>query len=176
MKLKLILYGVAALVYLQSSNDMRAQDISPIVTEGVINAPIDSVWAAWTTGEGLRSWLAPHAEIDLRIGGLMRTNYQAKEKLGDPGTIENTILSFEPKRMLSFKVSKQPIGFPFPNEIFKMWTVIYLEPTESEQTHMRAVSLGFQATEQSEKMRAFFERGNNITLQELQRRFPGVSR
>jgi hypothetical protein len=24
----------------------------------------------------LRAWLAPHAAIDLRVGGLMRTNYE----------------------------------------------------------------------------------------------------
>ena len=33
---------------------------------------------------GLRSWLAPHAEIDLRIGGLMRANYDSRGALGDP--------------------------------------------------------------------------------------------
>jgi uncharacterized protein YndB with AHSA1/START domain len=44
-----------------------------IVSEGVVSAPVSEVWKAWTTSEGLKSWLAPHADIELRIGGLMRT-------------------------------------------------------------------------------------------------------
>jgi len=50
---------------------LTAQDVSPIVSEGLVDAPLAQVWAAFTTGEGLRSWMAPHAEIDLRVGGRM---------------------------------------------------------------------------------------------------------
>ena len=60
-----------------------AQDVGPIVHEGTVEASLDQVWTAFTTSEGLRSWLAPHAEIDLRVGGLMRTNYSAQGQLGD---------------------------------------------------------------------------------------------
>jgi uncharacterized protein YndB with AHSA1/START domain len=80
-----------------------AQETGPIVAEGVVEAPAEAVWDAWATGEGLRSWLALHADIDLRV-----------------------------------------------------------------------VGLGFQPDEQSQQMRAFFERGNVQTLQALQRHFaPG---
>src|SRR5687767_14842143 len=78
------------------SGGVSAQDISPLVHEGIVEAPIAKVWAAWATSEGLRSWLAPHAEIDLRVGSRMRTNYNAQGSLGDPQTIENTVLSFDP--------------------------------------------------------------------------------
>lgn len=175
MKLKLFIFGVAALSCFQPSG-LPAQDISPIIAEGIINAPIDTVWASWTTSDGLRSWLAPHAETDLRIGGLMRSNYHAQGTLGDPRTIENTILSFEPQRMLSIKVSTPPQAFPFPNAIDEMWTVIYFKPADSARTHLRVVGLGFRATEESQNMRAFFERGNVATVQQLQRRFPDASR
>jgi hypothetical protein len=30
----------------------------------------------------LRAWLAPHAAIDLRVGGLMRTNYEKQARAG----------------------------------------------------------------------------------------------
>lgn len=60
-----------------------------IVTEGVVSAPVAAVWNAWTTTAGLTSWMAPHADIDLRIDGRMRSNYDPKGSLGDPGTIEN---------------------------------------------------------------------------------------
>jgi len=148
-----------------------AQETGPIVSEGVVAAPLDAAWAAWTTSDGLRSWLAPHAEIDLRIGGLMRANYSAQGALGDPQTIENAILSFEPKKMISIRVAKSPNGFPFPNAIAEMWTVMYFEPVDQGHTRIRVVGLGFGAGEESQKMRAFFERGNATTVEQLQRHF-----
>ena len=150
---------------------VSAQDTSPVVHEGIVEAPLESVWAAFTTTDGLRAWLAPHAEIDLRVGGLMRTNYDAQGQLGDPQTIENTILSFEPGRMMSIKVSKPPANFPFANAVRQMWTVVYFDADGPARTKVREVSLGFGADEESQKMRAFFSQGNATTLAQLQRHF-----
>ena len=118
----------------------------------------------------LRSWLAPHAEIDFRIGGKMRANYDAAGDLSDAQTIENTILSYEPHRMLSIRVTKAPEGFPFADAVKDMWTVVYFEPGEPDQTVVRVVSLGFTAEAQSQAMRAFFDQGNAATIQQMQER------
>lgn len=158
------------------SGSVSAQDISPLVHEGIVEAPVAKVWAAWATSEGLRSWLAPHAEIDLRVGSRMRTNYSAQGSLGDPQTIENTVLSFDPGRMLSIQVVKAPDQFPFPTAIRQMWTVIYFEPLWPDRTRVRVVGLGFRPDAESQKMRGFFERGNAVTVQQLQRHFSATSR
>jgi len=158
------------------SESVNAQDISPIVSEAIIEASVDVVWEAWATSDGLRSWLAPHAEIDLRIGGRMRTNYSAQGSLGDPQTIENTILSLEPRRMLSIQVSRAPDGLPFANAIQHMWTVLYFEPLGPDRTRVRVVGLGFRSDAESQRMRAFFDRGNAMTLQQLQRHFSARQR
>jgi uncharacterized protein YndB with AHSA1/START domain len=152
----------------------RAQDVSPIVHEAVVEASLERVWTAFTTSEGLRSWLAPHAEIDLRVGGLMRANYNPQGQLGDPQTIENTILSFDPGRMLSIRVSKAPDNFPFRSAIRQMWTVVYFEAAGADRTTVRDVSLGFGTDEESQQMRAFFNQGNAATLKQLQRHFAGA--
>jgi uncharacterized protein YndB with AHSA1/START domain len=166
--------GLAMVAILTGS--VWAQDVSPIVSEGIVEAPLDAVWAAWTTSDGLRSWLAPHAEIDLRVGGRMRTNYSAQGTLGDPQTIENTVLSLDPRKMLSIKVAKTPDGFPFPNAIQQMWTVLYFEEAGPGRTKVRVVSLGFRPDEESQKMRAFFDRGNAVTVEQLQRHFSKARR
>lgn len=153
------------------SGSAAAQDAGPVTSEGIIAAPIDSVWAAWTTSNGLRAWLAPHAEIDLRVGGSMRTNYHRTGTLGDSNTIDNQVLSFEPGRMLSIRVTNAPKDFPFPNAIRQMWTVLYLEEAGPDCTRLRVVSLGFRPDDESQRMRAFFERGNAMTVQALQRHF-----
>ena len=58
--------------------------------------------------------MVAHAEIDLRLGGTMKTRYDPKGTIDDAKAIENTILSYEPMRMLSIKVAKAPDTFPFP--------------------------------------------------------------
>ena len=78
------------------------------VFEVEIDASIEDIWNAFTTTEGLKSWVAPLADIDLKIGGKWRANYNKDGQLGDAATIENTILSYDPKRMLSLKAT----GFP----------------------------------------------------------------
>jgi uncharacterized protein YndB with AHSA1/START domain len=158
-----------------SFGQARAQEVGPLVHEGIVEASLDEVWTSFTTSEGLRTWLAPHAEIDLRVGGLMRTHYDPLGRLGDPQTIENSILSFEPRRMLSVRVSKAPEGFPFPNAIRQMWTVVYFEEAGPDRTRVREVSLGFDAEPESQRMRAFFNQGNATTLGQLQQHFAGQS-
>ena len=142
-----------------------------LVHEGVVAAPVSEVWAAFTTKKGQESWMVAHSEVDLRVGGLMRTHYDPKGALGDPGTIENTIISFDPERMLSIRVTKPPEKFPFPAAVRNMWTVIYFEPAGPRATRVRIVGLGFGGDEESKKMRAFFDRGNAYTLKKLQERF-----
>ena len=146
-------------------------DVSPLIHEGFVEGPLEEVWHAWSTSEGLRQWMAPHVDIDLRVGGLMRTNYNADGQLGDSQTIINTVLSFDPHRMISIKVAKAPEGFPFPNAISQMWSVIYFTAAGTNRTAVREVSLGFGADEESQRMRAFFDKGNATTLIQLQQHF-----
>ena len=112
-----------------------------------------------------------HADIDLKIGGLMRTHYDPKGKIGDPQTIENTILCFEPNRMLAIQVKNPPANFPFKNAIQKMWTVIDFEEAGPSQTQIRIAGNGYGDDEESRKLRKFFENGNAYTLKKLQAKF-----
>ena len=155
---------VAALAVGQAVDDR-------LVHEGVVDAPVGEVWAAFTTAEGQESWMVAHSEFELKVGGLMRTHYDPKGTIGDPKTIENTVISYDPGRMLSIRVTKTPEGFPFPNAVKRMWTVIYFEPAGPRATRVRIVGLGFDGDEESKKMRAFFDRGNAFTLKKLQERF-----
>jgi uncharacterized protein YndB with AHSA1/START domain len=144
-----------------------AQTTGPLVHERLIEAPVEKVWDAWTTTDGLKAWLAPHAAIDFRIGGAMRTNYSSIGTLDDPGSIENTILAYDPLRMLSMRVSKAPVDFPFPNAIYAMWTVLYFDAVSPTHTRVRVVANGFGSDDESQRMRAFFNRGNASTLEQL---------
>jgi hypothetical protein len=73
--------------------------------------------------------------------------------------------------MISFRVTRAPQGFPFPNAVTNMWTVVYFEPQGDKATQVREVSMGFGTDEESLKMRGFFNRGNALTLDELRKHF-----
>ena len=169
IKLLVLVIAIASSPFTALTNGQKVDD--RLVHEGVVAAPVKDVWAALTTKEGQESWMAAHSEIELKVGGLMRTNYDPKGAIGDPKTIENMIISYDPERMLSIRVTKAPEGFPFPNAVLSMWTVIYFEAAGPQTTRVRFVGLGFGSDEESKKMRAFFDRGNAYTLKQLQGRF-----
>ena len=150
---------------------LGAASLDPVVTTGIVNAPIEEVWKALTTKEGIESWMVAKTEFELRVGATWKTSYSKDSTLDDDAAIHHTILAYDPGRMLSFRTVKYPKGFAFPNVIAKTWTVIYLEPVGERQTKFTGRMLGFTDDEESQKMRAFFERGNQRTLDSLIKRF-----
>lgn len=142
-----------------------------LVVEGEVDAPPAEVWRLFTTVEGVTSWMVPLAEVDLRVGGHMRTNYDPKGKVGDPKTIVNRILSYEPERMLSLQNVEAPEGFPHAAATRDTWSVIYFDPIdEGKRTRVRVVGLGWGEGPEADAAWAFFEQGNAWTVKRLQER------
>lgn len=141
------------------------------VNEGPINAPVEEVWKVLSTAEGYKVLGPAHVDFDLRLGGLIRTHYSSEGKLGDPNTIENEILAFEPLSMIAIRIHKPPQAFPFKEAWKSTWTVMTLKPLDGGRTHLRVASLGFGADKESLAMRRFFEAGNQYTLDKIQKHF-----
>ena len=150
---------------------LQGASADPVVTSGIVNAPVNEVWKALTTKEGIESWMVAKTEFELRVGAVWKTSYSKESTLDDDAAIHHSILAYDPGRMLSFRTNKVPKGFAFPNAIAKTWTVIYLEPVDERHTRFTGRMLGFTDDEESQKMRAFFERGNQQTLDSLIKRF-----
>lgn len=144
-----------------------AHAAEPQVTEGFINAATPEVWRIFTTAEGFKQLGVAHAEVDLKIGGTIRTHYDPKGQLGDPKTIVNEILAYEPERMLAMRVKQAPADFPYPDAIAGTWSVIYLTPAGDNMTQVRIIGLGYTDEPQSVAMRKFFAEGNRWTLDHL---------
>lgn len=143
------------------------QDDNRLVDSFEIEASIDDVWHAFTTTDGLKSWVAPLADIDFRVGGKWRANYNQDGKLGDATTIENTILCYDPKRMLSIKATGFPEGFEFVDAAKETWSVFYFTKISDTTTKIKIVGLGYTDSEQSKQMRAFFKPANKYAMDQL---------
>jgi uncharacterized protein YndB with AHSA1/START domain len=146
-----------------------AEDVS-FVNEGIIPAPVEEVWKVFSTTEGYKALGPALADVDLRVGGTIRSRYRADGVLGDAETIENVILAYEPPTMIALRIQKVPATFPFKQAWAKPWTVMTLTPVAGG-THLRVASLGYGTDEESVAMQNFFNAGNQQTIETLQRHF-----
>lgn len=143
------------------------RDNHRVVDEYTVEANISEVWHAFTTDKGLQSWVAPLADIDFRVGGKWRANYNPEGQLGDENTIVNTILAYDPQRMLSIKATGFPKGFQFAEVAKDTWSIFYFTPISETSTKITIVGLGYNDSEQSQKMRAFFKPANQYSMDQL---------
>jgi uncharacterized protein YndB with AHSA1/START domain len=149
----------------------HAADEVSFVNEGVVPAPIDEVWKVFSTSDGYKALGPALTEVNLTVGGTIRSRYRADGVLGDAETIENVILAYEPPTMMAIRIQKPPASFPFKEAWRKPWTVLTLTPLDAGHTRVRTASLGFGSDEESLAMRRFFEAGNQQTIETLRRHF-----
>jgi uncharacterized protein YndB with AHSA1/START domain len=143
----------------------------PLVTEGFINAAPAEVWRLFTTAEGYKATGVAQAEIDLRIGGEIRSHYDPNGRLGDAETIVNEILAYEPERMLSIRVRQAPASLPHRAALAGTWTVLYFNPAGANMTQVRIVGLGYDDSPDSQALRKFFADGNRWTLDHIAKQY-----
>jgi uncharacterized protein YndB with AHSA1/START domain len=158
--------GPALALLLVGSLPSRGASLEPVVTEGIVNAPVEAVWRALTVKSLIEQWMVAKTELDLRVGGTWRTSYSKDSDLNDDRSIHHTVLAFDEGKMLAFRTIKPPKDFPYP-AITGTWTVVYFEPVAAGKTRVTIRMMGFEDDEQGRKMRAFFERGNRVEFDAL---------
>jgi uncharacterized protein YndB with AHSA1/START domain len=139
--------------------------------ETTVDAPVADVWAAFTTEEGIESWMVPHATVDLRVGGEIRTSYVAEPTPDHPSTIVHRILSYEPMRMLSTRVECSPDDFEHAWVIEHVWGVTRFTSVGPNRTHVHMASMGWGEGERWDAAERFFLDGNAWTLAQLETKF-----
>ena len=116
--------------------------------EVVLGAAREEVWAAWTTGAGLRSWCGPGARVSLAVGGVFEAGGpsatpavpSAVGSSGPAGPGPRRILSYVPGGMLSFSYPAHP-AFARPREARTAWSVVHFEALGPVRTRVRYTGL-----------------------------------
>ena len=142
-------------------------DTDPLVKEAVIEGPAVEIWRLITTKAGMESWFVPHAEIDLRVGGLMRANRDPKGRIGDAHTITSRIVAIIPRRLFSLRIDDAP-GLPLSDNIEGTWYEIHLNPLSGERTRVRCVGHGFAGGPLGLLARTMVDAGSARALHQLQ--------
>jgi uncharacterized protein YndB with AHSA1/START domain len=73
-----------------------------------VKANLDDVWKAWTTSDGIRSFFAPDAKVELRVGGPFQIYMNPLAEPGEKGADTMQIIGFQEKKMLSFTWNAPP--------------------------------------------------------------------
>jgi uncharacterized protein YndB with AHSA1/START domain len=126
-----------------------------------VNVPLDSVWNAYTTAKGWESWATSIAEIDFKLNGLIRTNYNKDGKIGDESTITLHIINYIPKRMLTLQ-AELTNNFPEfmkqdEKDLFNMILFKEISPTK---TKVVSYGIGYKNNEKYMSLMKFFIQGN----------------
>lgn len=132
-----------------------------LVHEVRIDAPVSEVWKAHTTVEGWTAWSSPVAEIDLRVGGTIKTHYVAGAKVGDAGTNVLHIVNYVPERVLTLRavVAK---NWPdvMKEDADKLSNVILFEALGDGATRLTSYGIGYRDLPELERLLGFFETAN----------------
>ena len=137
----------------------------------VVAAPLEDVWQAFATADGLMSWAVPFAVVDFRLGGRWETSYRPDAKAGDPANIRPRIISYLPMKMLSLQAEQAPPGFPNPELLDGMFSVFHFEPLEDDVVRITVSGLGYGDGPEFDNLYEMFRRANEWTLRRLHERF-----
>ena len=139
-----------------------------LVHETLVQAPADQVWQAISTAEGWTGWAVPVAWMD---GDLLETSYTPGASRGDPSTIRQQIVARIPGRLLVFRTTKAPEGFPDFETFRQMVHVLEVEPVGADETRVRLTSSGYPDTDAGRQLLGFFRDGNRVSISRLRQRF-----
>lgn len=145
--------------------------VEPLVTEGLVEAPVADVWRIFSTAEGYTKLGVAKATVDFRPGGLIVTVYDPSQALDGEAGIRSEILAYEPLRMVATRIQRPPKGFPFKDAWKSVWTVVSLTDLGDKRTNVRVAMIGWGSDSDSQAMREFFRAGNEWVMKRLHAAF-----
>ena len=93
---------------MESVNRSKSTSPRTIKKELILRASLSEVWEAWTSEEGAKTFFAPGAKIELRLGGSYEVYFNLDGPEGQRGSEGCVILSYLPREMISFSWNAPP--------------------------------------------------------------------
>lgn len=133
-----------------------------------VDAPVEAVWEAYTTAAGWRRWAAPVAEVDLRVGGTIRTHYEPGAAIGDEGTNTLHIVNYVPLEVLTLRAEVGP-NWPeiLRQDADRLSNVILFDRLGERRTRVRSYGIGYRDAPELEELLRFFQSANEGLLERL---------
>lgn len=133
-----------------------------LVIELEVPAPLPDVWQAFSTSEGLSTWLGPHATVDLRPGGDWLVHFPGGSTGG------GTIVSFVPQKELVIS-ALAPDAFPTVRAT--RTRAVFTFEADGGSTIVRLTQSGWQPGTEWNRAYEYLVAGNAQLMAMLHRRF-----
>ena len=133
-----------------------------LLLELTIPAPLPEVWKAFSTGDGLMTWLTPSATVDLRPGGDWICHFPGGSTGG------GTIVSFVPQQELVISALAPD---KFPNVRAHRTVAKFSFKADGNSTLVRLTQTGWQEGDEWNKAYEYLAVGNAQLLAMLHHRF-----
>lgn len=140
--------------------------------EMVIAAPVQDVWNAWASEEGVKTFFAPGAHIEPRVDGAYEIFFNPKGEPGHRGADGMRVLAFEPPRRLAFTWNAPPTIPTIRGQ--RTMVVIELEPETGTpaRTRLRFTQLGWGEGADWDQAYEYFDHAwGGVVLPRLKQRF-----
>lgn len=163
--MKMIVWLAAAgLVWAQSPTKVvkQARPEKALIIETTIPAPRAAVWEAFSTSDGLSTWLTPGAVVELRKGGEWTAHFPGGKTGG------GTIVSFIPAQEMTLAAMAPE---QFPTVRAERTTARFQFIASGESTVVRLTQTGWKTGEEWDKAYDYLAQGNAQLLDTLRRRF-----
>jgi uncharacterized protein YndB with AHSA1/START domain len=140
-----------------------------VFKEVTVPATIDQVWEAWTTTEGVKTFFSSQAKVELRIGGAFEIYFLLDAPYGSRGSEDCKILSYLPKKMLSFEWNAPPTF----GDLRGIHTHVILQFKEiaENQVKVSLSHIGWGSGEDWDKLYDYFDSAWSYVLGNFQKRF-----
>ena len=132
-----------------------------IQKEILVRAPVEAVWRAWTTSEGVETFFAPEANIELRAGGPYELYFDLSQPEGLRGSEGCRVLGFIPYNALGFTWNNPPHLADIRNSYT---TVLMFFEQKSDGVRVALLHKDWPEGEAWDKAFAYFERAWDIVL------------
>jgi len=157
--------GVTNTSFVEPSGD-RAIQLS-IDVAGAQQAVFD----AFATTDGFTSWAVPLARVDMRVGGIVETNYNAEAKFGSRDNIKNMVVAYIPGRLMVLRNVQAPRTFVHPELFQRTVTIIEFVAIDDGHTRVTITNSGYGPGPDFDRIYKMFEWGDAYTLAGVKRRF-----
>jgi uncharacterized protein YndB with AHSA1/START domain len=144
------------------AEDARPADpTQALILELSIPAPLPEVWKAFTTTDGLKSWLAPEVSVELRKGGDWLVKF--------PGsTAGGTIVSFVPQKELVLSALAPD---RFPHVRAARTRAVFTFTPKGNNTLVRLTQTGWQSGKEWDAAYEYLASANGEMLAMLHHRY-----
>jgi uncharacterized protein YndB with AHSA1/START domain len=157
-----------ALLAVVASLSAHAQDRA-IDKQVRVKAPVDAVWQAWTTTEGIKSFFAPDARIEARVDGPFEVYINPYAPVGQKGADDMRFLSLQDRKMLTFTWNAPP-SLP-EARAQRTYVTVRLKPAGENETDVTLHHGGWGDGGQWDQAFTYFDKAWGNVLGNLQKRF-----